>query len=128
MGGAMVAVKAVGSFLAVASFLVLPGMALAQDPVAATPGIYKVLHENDSVRILELTYQSGQSENWHSHPRYFVYVVEPGKLQVENENGEMHEYDLKLGQHLLTGPITKHRVKNLSDHTVRLISIELKRE
>jgi quercetin dioxygenase-like cupin family protein len=87
-----------------------------------------VLHENESIRILELTYQAGQSENWHSHPRYFVYVVEPGKLQVENENGEMHEYDLKPGQHALTGPVTKHRVKNLSDHTVRLISIELKGE
>ncbi len=124
----MIAVRAVGRFLAVAAMFALAGVSWAQDPVAATPGIYKVLHENDSVRILELIYQPGQSENWHSHPRYLFYVVEPGKLQVENQSGEIHEYDLKLGQHAVTGPVTKHRIKNLSDHTVRLISIELKRE
>lgn len=106
----------------------LSGVAFAQDPVAATPGIYKVLHESKDVHILELIYQPGQGENWHGHPRYFVYVVEPGKLQVENDKGEVHEYDLKLGQNLLTGPISKHRVTNASDHVVRLLSIELKNE
>lgn len=124
----MISVRAL-SLIIVAASLSLPSVLVrAQDPVTATPEIYKVLHENDNIRILELTYQPGQGENWHSHPRYFVYVVEAGKLQVENDKGELREVDLKLGQHVLTGPITKHRVKNLSDHTVRLLSIELKRE
>lgn len=118
-----------GAYTFAGSFLyAFAAVAFAQDPVAATPEIYKVLHESKDVRILELTYQAGQAENWHGHPRYFVYVVEPGKLKVENDKGEVHEYDLTLGQHLLTGPLTKHRVTNASEHVVRLLSIELKNE
>ena len=52
------------------------------DPIVASPEVYKVLFEDALMRVLEVTYRPGQQDNWHGHPRYFVYVVEPGKLQV----------------------------------------------
>lgn len=117
--------------LAVLGFLMLPSFLYAyDDPVEATPGAYKILHENDQIRVLEVTYQPGQLENWHGHPRYLVYVVDPGdgKIKVENENGEIHEYDLKTGQNLLTGPVNKHRGMNPGSKPIRLIAVELKQE
>jgi len=100
--------------------------ALSQDPVMVTPDLYKVLLENQNIRVLEVTYQPGQSEGWHSHPRYFFYVVEPGKLRSEPESGEAEEFDLELGLNGLTGPVSKHSVKNVGDSVVRLLAIELK--
>ena len=112
------------------AFMLCSAVQAMEDPVAATPGMYKVLHENDQIRVLELVYLPGQQENWHGHPRYLVYVVEPGdgKIKVENDKGEVHEYDLKLGQNLLTGPVEKHRGMNPGSSAIRLIAIELKQE
>ena len=106
-----------------------PGWAM-EDPVTATPDVYKVLHENEQIRVLEVTYQAGQRENWHGHPRYLVYVVDPGegKIRIENDKGELHEYDLKAGQHLLTGPVEKHRGTNPGSVPIRVLAIELKQE
>jgi mannose-6-phosphate isomerase-like protein (cupin superfamily) len=112
------------------TFSLVSAVQAMEDPVTATPGMYKILHENDQIRVLELVYQPGQRENWHGHPRYLVYVVEPGdgKIKVENDKGEVHEYDLKLGQNLLTGPVEKHRGMNPGSSPIRLLAIELKQE
>ena len=121
----------IGTYVVFALTLLLCGAVQAmEDPVTATPGMYKVLHENDQIRVLEVIYQPGQRENWHGHPRYLVYVVDPGdgKIKVENDKGEIHEYDLKVGQNLLTGPVEKHRGMNPGSSEIRLLAVELKQE
>lgn len=121
----------IGTATALLHLLMLSSTTWAlDDPVTATPDVYKVLHENDQIRVLEVTYQAGQRENWHGHPRYLVYVVDPGdgKIKVENDKGELHEYDLKAGQHLLTGPVEKHRGMNPGSVPIRLLAVELKQE
>lgn len=119
----------IGHILLFWSLVLVPGATSAKDdPVTATPGVYRVLHENDQVRVLEVTYQPGQRENWHGHPRYVVYVVDPGdgKIRTENDQGEIHEYDLKAGEHFLLDPVEKHRGMNPGTVPIRVIAIELK--
>ena len=41
----------------------------AQDAVAVNPDIYKVLFENEEIRVLELTWEPGEREAMHSHPK-----------------------------------------------------------
>ena len=40
----------------------------AQDPVKTSPQYYKVLLENDQVRVLEYRLKAGEKEAMHSHP------------------------------------------------------------
>ncbi len=56
--------------LAVASFI-----AQGQDPVTTSPKYYKVLLENDHMRVLEYRLKAGEKEPMHSHPAGVVYVL-----------------------------------------------------
>jgi hypothetical protein len=42
--------------------------AFAQDPVKTSPQCYKVLLENDQVRVLEYHLKAGEKEPMHLHP------------------------------------------------------------
>ena len=37
--------------------------------VAVSPELYTVLFENDDIRVMELTYQPGEGDAPHSHPK-----------------------------------------------------------
>nr|NIP31626.1 hypothetical protein [Candidatus Dadabacteria bacterium]NIQ16433.1 hypothetical protein [Candidatus Dadabacteria bacterium] len=47
--------------------------AMAQDAVKVAPESYKVLLENDRVRVLEFQIKPGKKDAMHSHPAYIVY-------------------------------------------------------
>ncbi|PYJ67167.1 MAG: hypothetical protein DME76_15800, partial [Verrucomicrobia bacterium] len=49
-------------------FLAIGVTASAQDPVKTSPQYYKVLLENDQVRVLEYRLKPGEKEPTHSHP------------------------------------------------------------
>ena len=49
----------------------------AQDPVKLSPQFYKVLIDNDEMRVLEFHFKPGEKEPMHSHPRGFVYALRP---------------------------------------------------
>ncbi len=38
------------------------------DPVESSPNNYKLLFENDEVRVLEMSLRSGETDEEHSHP------------------------------------------------------------
>jgi hypothetical protein len=53
----------------------------ARDPVKLSPQYYKVLVENDQVRVLEYRLKAGEKEPMHSHPAGVVYVLSGAKLK-----------------------------------------------
>ena len=53
----------------------------AQDPVKTSPQYYKVLLENDQVRVLEYRLKAGEEEPMHSHPAGVLYVLSGAKLK-----------------------------------------------
>src|SRR5207248_2474521 len=53
----------------------------AQDPLKASPQYYKILLENDRVRVLEYRLKPGEKEAMHSHPAGVVYVLSGGTLE-----------------------------------------------
>ena len=59
----------------------------AQDPVKTSPQYYKVLLENDQVRVLEYHLKAGEKEPMHSHPTGLVYVLSGGKLKFSYPDG-----------------------------------------
>src|SRR5688572_21941066 len=71
--------------------------AAAQDPLKVAPDMYKLLLENDRVRVMEVVFKPGSKIAKHSHPDHFVYVAEAGKLTLHKGEGAKSDADLKIG-------------------------------
>ena len=109
-------------------FLILAPVssAMAQDPVKLSPQYYKVLIDNDEVRVLEYRLEPGEKEPMHSHPRGFVYYLADAKLRVSFPDGKTEESELKAGEAHWRNAIT-HAVENIGSTEAHIIALELKR-
>ena len=54
----------------------------AQDVMVAAANHYKVLVDNDNVRVVENTLAPGEKDPVHTHPAGWYYVTRPGKMKV----------------------------------------------
>src|SRR3989475_9730487 len=52
--------------------------ARAQDPVQVAPNNFKVLLENDQVRVIDFHSKGGEKIPMHSHPAYLTYDISGG--------------------------------------------------
>ena len=91
-------------FHKVAIWTLIPAMALglaygvsAQDPVTTNPGKYKVIFENDQVRLLEYQDKPGDSTVMHHHPARLVYSLAPWKKQFHFPDGRTVVMEGKAG-------------------------------
>jgi beta-alanine degradation protein BauB len=94
------------------------------DPVESSPNNYKVLQENDQVRMLEMIVPPGESDNLHSHPDEAVYFITGGKARV-TVGDEQVEMELPDGASMLHEAWT-HQVTNVGDTEIRAIIVETK--
>ena len=97
----------------------------AQDPVKTSPQYYKVLLENDQVRVLEYRLKAGQKEPMHSHPAGVVYVLSGAKLKVSYADGRTEEKAAATGETIWRDPTT-HAVENIGDTEAHAIAIDFK--
>jgi beta-alanine degradation protein BauB len=73
-------------------------MATAKDAVTAAPHVYKVVLENDRVRVLEARAQPGGRTEMHSHPANVTIAITDGKYRFTPPDGRTTEAELKAGQ------------------------------
>ena len=99
--------------------------ARAQDPVKTSPQYYKVLLENEQVRVLEYHLKPGEKEPMHSHPAGVVYVLGGGKLKFSYPDGRTEERGAATGETIWREPTT-HAVENIGDTEAHAIAIDLK--
>src|SRR5207237_2841798 len=104
---------------------VLWATAHAQDPVKASPQYYKVLLENDQVRVLEYRLKPGEKEPMHSHPAGVVYVLSGAKLKFSYPDGRTEERGAATGETIWRDPTT-HAVEHVGDTEAQAITIDLK--
>src|SRR5437763_13078215 len=97
----------------------------AQDPVKASPKYYKVLLENDQVRVLEYRLKAGEKEPMHSHPAGVVYVLSGATLKFAYPDGRTEEKTAATGETIWRDPVT-HAVENIGITEARAIAIGLK--
>src|SRR6266478_8595916 len=93
---------------------VLCTTAHAQDPVKLSPQYYKVLLENDQVRVLEYRLKAGEKEPMHSHAAGVVYVLSGAKLKFSYPDGRTEERAAATGETIWRGPST-HAEENIGD-------------
>jgi beta-alanine degradation protein BauB len=96
------------------------------DAVKASPGIFKILLENEHVRVVEYSLKPGEKDEWHTHPAKSSYVVSSGKLKVHLENGETILADEKAGTASWMDYVGKHYVENIGNTTVTIVLTEIK--
>ena len=64
-------------FLSVLALVLFAGAATAQDPVPLYPDNYKVVLENERVRVLDFKLKKGAKEDFHAHQAAVTYVLSP---------------------------------------------------
>ena len=106
-------------------FVAISAAALAQDPVTTSPQFYKVLLENDQVRVLEYRLKPGEKEPMHSHSTGVVYVMNGGTLKFSYPDGRVEEKMATTGETLWRDSIT-HTVENTGKTEARAIAVDLK--
>ena len=63
-------------------------VARAQDPAKVDPQHYKVLLDNEHVRILDVRQKPGDKSPVHSHPHHAVYWLTASTLKFTSSDGK----------------------------------------
>ncbi len=105
--------------------LLLAATAMAQDPVPTYPDNYKVLAENDRVRVLDFKLRKGAKENFHSHPAAVTYVLAPFKIRFTFPDGTTRIREAKAGD-VFFGEALVHASENIGDTDAHGILVEMK--
>ena len=95
------------------------------DPVKSSPDNYKVLLENDHVRVLEMNLKAGETDNTHSHPDETVYFVTGSKVKIHLPDGGAMEADIPDG-HVMWHEAWTHTVENVGSSDIKAIVVENK--
>ena len=99
--------------------------ARAQNPAKLNPNSYKVLLENDRVRVLDVRLKPGDKSALHSHPGYVTYALTEAKIKITLADGKTELIDSKPGKALWHDPVT-HTVENVGPTESHILEIELK--
>ena len=104
-----------------------PVVALAAPgPLQAAPDMYKLLFENDKVRVMEVMFKPGQQIAKHTHPtEHFITVLAPGTLTIFKEDGTSTVNELHMDQVVWMSAET-HWAKNTGKSEVKLLVTEIK--
>lgn len=101
-------------------------MATIPDVMASTSNAYRLLLENDRVRVMEVRLRPGQKAPMHNHPNdHVVYVRNDARFKLSFPDGRNSVLELKAGQALWieAGP---HETENLGKSEGRNLVIEVK--
>lgn len=67
------------------------------DGLISSPDNFKLLFENDQVRVLQYTLPPGARDHWHTHPPRVGHVLSGAKIRVTHADGTQKDYDEKTG-------------------------------
>lgn len=97
----------------------------AQDPVKADPAHYKVLVDNASVRVLQITYAPGGRSVAHQHPDSIVVPLAASKVEFTLADGKAQTESLAKDSAMYSAAGT-HTPKNVGTTPVQAILVEFK--
>ena len=96
------------------------------DPVSVSPRQFKVLLENEHVRVVEYVLAPGERDDWHTHPPKVSYVVSGGTLRITTDDGQSFLSEEKEGTATWMGALGRHFAQNVSKTPVRIVLTEIK--
>lgn len=104
---------------------ILAPTALAQDAVKVDPKHYKILLENEHVRVLRISYKPKEKSVMHEHPANVVVFLGSSQTKFTLADGSATETSPKAGE-VAFGEAVKHLPENIGSTTVEAVLVELK--
>jgi beta-alanine degradation protein BauB len=101
------------------------GAAKGNDPVSVDSGHYKVLLDNDRVRVIVYSAGPGEKTPMHSHPDYVTYILEGSKTKFSYPNGKTAEAESKTGD-VVWHKAETHAGEVIGGTGIRVLIVELK--
>jgi quercetin dioxygenase-like cupin family protein len=98
------------------------------DPLAAgwnDEAVCILLEENDHLRVLRCTFESGVGHEKHFHAAHYAYAISGSRFRVEDEKG-IREVDFPTGSNYYNNGVDWHQVLNIGDSTAVVLIIEPK--
>jgi beta-alanine degradation protein BauB len=95
------------------------------DPAKVAADVYKMVMENDRVRVFEVGFKPGQKAVMHGHPDHLVYVLADYTLNLMFPDGKSQEVALKTGQAFWMGA-GPHAAQNIGKTEGHALVVELK--
>lgn len=96
------------------------------DPVAAYPDNYRVLFEDERVRVLDFTLARGASEAFHRHPPNVAVFLGEFKIRFQLPDGKTALREARTGDVGYSSEPVIHSPTNIGDTDAHGILIEFK--
>jgi len=96
------------------------------DALVSSPGNFKLLLENEHVRVLQYTLPPGALDHWHTHPPRVGYLLSGAKIRVTEADGSHEDYDEKTGEIYWDGFSKLHDTLNLDTKPYIALLVEVK--
>ena len=103
----------------------LLGSAHAHDPAQTDADKYRVVLENEQVRVLAYTDQPGEKTLQHRHPAFVLYALAPFKRKLTLADGRSMMREFKVGDVLYSQGET-HVGENIGTTPTQVLIVELK--
>ena len=100
-------------------------MSEGRDPVEVAPDVYKVLFENDRVRVLEITMNPGAKSDMHWHPDSVNYALAGGEVAMTLPDASTMDMKVEPGG-VVWQPAGDHAVVSTGASQVKVVAVELK--
>ena len=99
--------------------------AKTQDPITVAPDVYRVLFENERVRLLDIRLKPGGKSPLHTHPGFVAYNLNDCEVRFISEDGKSEDVKLKAGEAFWSDAVA-HSVENIGKTECRALNFELK--
>lgn len=91
-----------------------------------SPNLYKQLADTLGIRMIEGTYQPGDSSIMHAHPDFALYVLEGSMVELTMEDGSKQNIDFVKDMAVILPSVT-HSARNIGKSRLKLIVVEVNR-
>jgi beta-alanine degradation protein BauB len=95
------------------------------DPTMVASDVYKLILENDRVRVFDVRFRPGQKAEMHGHPDHVIYVISDYTLDLRMPDGSRQEIPLKAGQTFWMNA-GQHAAVNIGKSEGHAVVVELK--
>lgn len=97
---------------------------MSLDPIVSNPDHYKVVFENERVRVLEYQDRPGERTTPHAHPDSVMYTLSAFRRRLVSGDVQ-REVDLDAGT-VSWLPAQEHHGENIGETPTHVIFVELK--
>lgn len=91
-----------------------------------SPNLYKKLADTLGIKMIEGTYQPGDSSIMHAHPDFALYVLEGSMVELTMEDGSKQNIDFVKDMAVIL-PSATHSARNIGKTKLKLIVVEVNR-